>query len=552
MEGMNMTPGNKDTNGSLSNSHAEEAQAILKNRLQNYDKLFYVPVFALRELLESRIPDRKFGNMRQAELVALADGTPAITEIDVDELYENYRYGHRLSFFLYLLPEGLPKLDINNLQTVLDELAVLSIPDLTDEIAAREDYEIETSPDQITVLDEEKLDGVQEIRFRYFVAHRYLNIDEHPDQVFQTRYGFLWLDRDQGFLIILSRDEKINHLLTRALSKCLKAIPIPVRLPKELIDEHFPIEKIKRVSHYDPTTGIHRSISGEGLWQNSEKEILENERHCIRPSSIYTEEVSLGVSSGLGITASKGKIYLTRRLSASLIRTWGQQRLPRLVRDMKNQRTKKPDAFSHSIETINRMRLNPAGKAAFIAIIEAILQADREHLSIVSISQPSTEIFRALGIKYFDTNLSFICKECGEIAELCPKCESPLLEYDDLNVICRNCGLINSDGEYIVLRCLNGHIIGATYSQALSLLPKHLLQERVSTILSELGQSWKEQADYFYIQDTTLWRLQKGIVDPSKIHQTIINHITHFWGEFTGPVHSGSGDIKIVNGSKDV
>ena len=75
----------------------------------------------------------------------------------------------------------------------------------------------------------------------------------------QTRYGFLWIDLHIGYLAILSRDERVNHLLTRALASCLKAIPLPVRFAKELVDQHFSIERVKRVSHYDPGTGIRQS-----------------------------------------------------------------------------------------------------------------------------------------------------------------------------------------------------------------------------------------------------------------------------------------------------
>jgi len=515
-------------------------------RLPNLDKLYHVPVFALRELLERKVPDRKFGHLRQAELVVEADATPAITEADVEDLYENYRYGRRLSFYIYLLPDGLAELNTEEFQAALDELAALDHPDLADEVIAGEDYEAETSPNQVILLDEERLDGIREIRFRYYVAHRFLNTEEQPDQVLQTRYGFLWLDVNQGYLIILSRDERVNRSLAWALSKCLRALPLPVRLPKELVDKHFPIEKVKRVSHYDPATDIRQSISGRGLWQKFEQEILAREQRYVRPSSLYDEEVADGVTSGLGVTASKGKVYLTKTLPTSLVRAWGQQRLPELVRDVKAWRTDRPDAFSRSIEAINRMRLTPAGKAAIIAIVEGLLQTDREGLMSVDLSQSALAIYSALKGKYFESYLRIQCGECDEIAELCPHCESPSPKFDGQQVVCDDCGATISDEESVALRCMNGHTTSAPLAEALNLVPNHFLQRRMERVFAEVGQPWAEQADYFYIEGSTLHRLKKETVDPTQLPLFLQQHITQFFGPVTGPVHTGSGDI--ING----
>ena len=276
--------------------------------LSNLEKLYHVPVFALRELLESRVPGKKLGHLCQAELVAEADEMEVLTAAGVEDLYDSYRYGQRLTFYLYLLPEDLAEPDIKEFQSALDELCVPGRPELSAKEIANGGYGTETSPDQIDLLDEERLNGIREIRYRYYVVHRFLNTSGEPDKVLQTRYGFLWLDLDLGYLTMLSNDERVNSLLTRALSSCLKAIPLAVRFPKELVDKFLSIEKVKHISHYDPSTGVRQSISGEGLWKTSEQEILAREERYARPSSLYEEEVADGVTSGLGVTLSKGKI----------------------------------------------------------------------------------------------------------------------------------------------------------------------------------------------------------------------------------------------------
>lgn len=515
----------------------------MSKRLDNLEKLYHVPVFALRGLLESRIPGRNFGQLRRSELVAEADRLSAISPADVEALYENYRYGQRLSFYLYLLPDGLPTPAIEDIQDALDALGATEHPDLADEIIASEDYETEASPSQVILLDEDRFEDIREIRFRYFVVHRFLNADEEPDQILQTRYGFFWLDLSLGYLVILCNDERINSLLVLALSLCLQAIPLSVRFPKELVDKHLSIEKVKRVSHYDPGTGVRQSISGQGLWKTSEREILARERNHVRPSSLYEEEVAAGVTSGLGVTASKGKIYLTKALPTSMLRTWALQRLPDLVRDLKELRTRRPGSFALTIDEINRIRLPLAGKAAIGSIVEALLQADREDLTSVDLPQTAMAIYGALKGKYFDPYLRTQCSHCQEMAELCPQCEGQVLDLKREPITCKSCGAAISDGKAIALRCMNGHVTRALRDEVWSIAPNHWLQKRMARIFGEMGQSWREESDYFHIEGTTLYRLRRGQAQDCQLPQVVQTYINNFWDPVNGQVHAGTGDI---------
>lgn len=516
------------------------------HRLSNLEKLYRVPVYALRELLESRSSDRKLVNLRQAELVVEADRSEIITEADVEDLYENYRYGRRqLSFYLYLLTEGLPGPELKDLQEALDLLIDQDHPDLSDEVLASEDYEAETSPNQIILLDGEQLNGIREIRFRYYVVHRFLNADELPDSVLQTRYGFLWLDPGLGYLAILTRDERVNGLLTQALAHCLQALLLPVHFAKELLDKHFSIEKVKRVSHYDPGTGMRQTLSGKGLWTKHEQEILAREQRYARPSSLYEEEVADGVFSGLGVIASKGKISLTRTLPTSLVRAWGLQRLPELVRDVKDLHANQPGSFAASIQEIKRMRLPVSGKAAIGSIVEALLQIEREGITSVTMPHTALEIYDALNGKYFDPYLRTQCSHCEETAELCPHCEGEKLDLGGEPLTCRECGATISDENTVTLRCINGHVTAAPRDEAWSIAPNHWLQKRMARIFAEIDRPWSERADYFHVEGSSLYRLRKGEAEGLQLPALVQNYINNFWEQVAGQVHTGSGDVVV-------
>ena len=507
----------------------ESAPRRAGQRLANLNKLYHVPVFALRDLLQRRAPGRKFSDLRQADLVAAADRLPDIGEADVEQLYENYRYGRSLAFHIYLLPEGVAEPVVEDVQAILDELAVAEQSGLEESVAGGGDYEREAPPDQIVLMDEEWLDGIREIRFRYYVAHYFLDVNEQPTRVLQTRYGFLWLDLNLGYLCILSRDERVNRLLIRALAGYLRVIPLPVRFPKDLVDKHFSIEKVMRVSHYDPGTGVRQSISGQELWNSYQEEILQREDKYIRPSSLYQEEVAAGVVSGLGVTASKGKIYLTKALPTSLVRAWGVRRLPELVRDLKALRGRQPEYFNRSIETINRMRLSAVGKTAILEIAEGLLQARREGVTSVTLSRTAPEIYRALAGKYFKPYLRTPCSQCQELAQLCPHCASPKLVIEGNSVTCGSCGALLSDGESVALACMEGHTTTVPLDEAFGIAPNHWLQKRVARIFEELGLIWDEQADYFHIEGPSLYVLRRQVTRREELPPVVQDFLVRLW-----------------------
>ena len=539
----------EEDRGAGTPADVETARLAERPRLPNLQKLYHIPIFALRELLESRQSEPTLGHVSQADLVAEADRLPAISVADVETLYENYRYGRQFSFYLYLLPDGLTSPAMEPVQDALDGLSTSNHLELAELSMAGEDYEAETAPGQIVLLDEERFDGIREVRFRYYVAHRFLNADEESDQVLQSRYGFLWLDLDLGYLVILSRDERVNDLLTQALGTCLRAFPLRVSFPKELVDKHFSIEKVKRVSHYDPGSGVRQSISGRSLWQSHEQELLNREQIYARPSSLYEEEFGNGMTSGLGVTSNKGKIYFTKKLPTSVVRAWGIQRLPDLVRDVKELRASQPGSFYRSIDAIQRMRMRSAGKGAIMGIVEALLQTEREELTSVTVPQSALAIYEALAGKYFSPYLRVQCGQCEETADLCPKCESEKLDLNGPQLRCKECRASISDGESVVLRCLNGHVTTVPREEVWSIAPNHWFQKRMASIFAEVGRPWSEKDDYFYIEGSTLYRLRRNRVYRAPLPSVVQTYINNFWEPVSGQVHAGRGD-QFVSGAE--
>ncbi len=81
--------------------------------------------------------------------------------------------------------------------------------------------------------------NLAEIRFKYLILHRFLNHNEESDQVYETRYGYLWLCPAQCYLAVLAKDNAVAKKMLDSVAIALHVMPKPVQFPKDLIDRHF-------------------------------------------------------------------------------------------------------------------------------------------------------------------------------------------------------------------------------------------------------------------------------------------------------------------------
>jgi hypothetical protein len=489
-----------------------------ENRLDSLGKLYLVPAFAVRELVLSKLKsdDERIGailKMRHDLLVQEADKTQAISESDVESVYEKYRYGRRLSFQLYLLPSNLPAIaDPERLQasltSLLEEQGATAEPK---RVRAEEEYESEEPLRNVVICDYERFDDTLEIRYKYQVIHRFLNEDEEPDHIYQTRYGFMWLNVAERYLVILSKDEKVTRALTGVLSKALKVWPIPVKLSKELLDEHFPLERAKRLTHLDPQSRVRQSISGDTeALEQYHTEILGRDAKYLRPGALYEEDIEEGLMSGLGVTARKGKLYLTKTLPTSVVRRWAHRRLPELVYDLQDRVARDPQSSVRASPIISHLRLSDEGKAYIIRIVQALLQAKREAVSSVSLGISPLVLYQALGSNRLDPFIHFECEECHEICSRCANCESTNLVMVGNQVRCGDCDAALTLDSVITLKCLNGHSSNVALDEALGFVPKHILERPVYRVLNSAGVFWQQGKEHFYIEGDMLHHLFGG------------------------------------------
>ena len=513
----------------------QSSRKIVSPTSRKLHLLELIPALAIREFLVSRMPPDGHGRaqlsrLTHQELVRQVEADPSITEEHIEQLFENYRYGQRISLQLYLFDPAQPRrLSAGQLRTGLIEVSVTQdeSKEAEETDTERDGYEVEVPLNTIIVRDDDEFDGTLEIGYKYLVRHSFLDEDEDPAFVYQTRFGFLWLDYDKGYLAILAGNDHITNLVARHLTQVLQFWPTKIKFPKEILDEYFPIEKARRVTHVDPATRVRQTISGAATSLDKYRaEIKLRDKSSLRPTALYDEELEPGYVSGIGVTAGKGQIYLTRTISASRLRKWAVKRLPKLVAGLREYLNSKPDEVAQPSPAVRRLRLSDQGRTQVDRIISALVHLKKQQLSSATLPMSAWELMEGLESRVTPF-IQVSCDECDGIADRCSYCHETAFVACDGRIVCGRCGRDLVTAGRLRLRCINGHKIQTPLADALSVRFASSLADAIVSAVRGAGVYWDDEHDTFFVQGDTLYYMVSMAGTPIEIiyGDKIIAHI---------------------------
>lgn len=463
------------------------------NRALNLDKLRHVPVFAVRELLKTVLGDAvPFAGRTGEELIELAAETPEITEQVIDNLFEEFRYGGRASFYIYLL-FGEPQI------CVVPDVLIWNVT-LTD-IQAEEEENLSVEVCDIETLERD----IVEIRYKYQTVYEYIEPEnELPASVSELNFGFLWLNLNNRYVVVMSKYDKINSIIVEAVNSVTGCQPGPVRLPKGFVNTHFRLEDIHLGSWYEGRTGIRRSISGDDLLDIAGSEILAQDQESDRTASLYKERVRDDLESKLGIHLKRGKIYLTRPIRASDLRQWMYSRLHSLILHL--QGLSPAEAVQASGAPLPQLGLSGRGESFFREVVSGILMKQQNRDELVRLSASDNEVFASMRRYFLDPKPSFFCDVCEETSPICcPKCGGDDVGAYSRYLKCRHCGETLS-GPWVEVQCLRGHPreIDGPGTQ-LVLRPNYSMQQEIARFINaETEAHFNPEEEFFWIDSTEL------------------------------------------------
>ncbi|MFN8467930.1 MAG: hypothetical protein U0X20_20385 [Caldilineaceae bacterium] len=487
-------------------------------RLDNLEKLHLLPVLALRRLLAQKLANDESSlseivRLTREQLIQAIDREPTITEDDLQTLYELYRYGRRLAIQIFLLPEDYSlALDDSTIQQILARLRDAAPSNEEETNPGEEDndnFGWDEVKGRVNICDHERFGDVLEIRFKYPILHRYLNLDEDADQVCETRYGYVWLSPQQHYLAVLAKDNSVAARLLNVVARVLNVQPKAVQFPRTLIDQHFDIEDAKRFTHLDVDTGVRQSISGnKDALARYNGEIVQRDSRYTRPSVLYDEVVDGGMVSGLGISAKTGRLYFTRTLSATQVHGWVNTRLCEFIADLRATLADQPVRVYQASSIVRRQRkLDDHGKMLLELILDAIATAKRDRIHTIPVSVTPEALYAALGNAWLRPRYGFSCPECEDACGFCPYCSSTRISSSDREIVCSECHKALTVDGIATLACVNHHIHQFAVAESMGVLATDKLQRLIGEHLQDLGLEWRFDKDHIYVDAEGLHHL---------------------------------------------
>jgi hypothetical protein len=455
-----------------------------------FNILQHVPVFAILTLLKRVVGnDARFNNMSGEELIQEVRHTPDISEEDVRRLFEEYRYGGRACFYIYLF---LSNPEVEQIPQVDDWNRVLA--EVVQQVDGGEDIDI-------TVKDIQQLrEHIVEIRFKYQTVHKFIEPEfESATSVAELEYGFLWLNLHDLYMVLMVKEEAVSPIIERAVNALTRCIPLHVRLTKEFVRQNFNDEDLTGLSTTDPKNKISQRLSGDNLYGIMREEINESFENKDTRGGRYKEEIREGLESQLGLQLSKGKIYLTKTLSTTYLRLWMYNRLHPLILALKN--AEPAQAVQMLTEPIDELDLEITGENIFREIAGGIIELRDHPDGVKALGYKTGQLVSNLRQYFFPPDTQIFCEECGMGSKvLCVACESDNIKAFTKGFECRNCGHTSLVPDARA-KCIEGHeIFVPNPEECLVLTPKSTLLQTVTGYIRErTGIPVNPEEEFFWI-----------------------------------------------------
>ena len=360
-------------------------------------QLQQIPVFALRQVMYQLIEDerterilrerfgailnRKLSHIRQAiqrmsreQLTSLIDACPEVSDEQVRQLFEEYRYGSNPSFYIHLFDKV--KLGRDALQGFRQrfeqELAVFNasrevgLPRLR-RMALNDLISLPERPEII------------EGSYRFQSRLDYIDEAQNAVSTYQTLYGFFWIGASDGYVIIHARNAEVLKVLKRAIEKgagiYLAALVISKQLKNALpflLRDSF---RSGRLHDPDPGPGRFRwlTVADSNPYAKGYQEL--EERYPEVRSARYREVIDDQTETTLTIRCDRGALSLAGTLKASQFRAWCLDRLGQLISVLNEFRPNAPAYVqTRSLSDVPELaKFNVTQRKYILQLISALL-----------------------------------------------------------------------------------------------------------------------------------------------------------------------------------
>lgn len=396
---------------------------------------------------------RKYVNSQsKATLIKLIEKSPEITLEMVEKAYEKYHYGQKPGFTLFWAKSantGPIDLDLfgKELKLYLEDIK----------------YESDAKYKNLKFSNITKFNNVIEITMTYLQRLIYIDEEGEFKSVYTMKEAFAWIGIEKGFIAINNIPDKLLSTLKDYFSRKLNACITNIKITKPVLQKAFSDQNRKRITGYNPNPSNNQlekiTFSDPKLNEKMGSLPVGYENYNV-VSTQYMEEIDSNTSGLLGVNCDKGKLYISKNLTATQFHEWSISRINSILNYFENQ-------TEISLSTISDMnifsssdwdKIKPKAIPILNEIVYAIIKCKKENIESYQVSFESYQAFTIMP-GYFTEKISFVCDSCDErvipSCNTCGKSFFTVTRKEPAKIICPFCG--DSQIGNFTFVCERGH-----------------------------------------------------------------------------------------------
>lgn len=474
-----------------------------------YKKLYYVPLPSLKECLKKYIKEEeqqlKIDKYSKAETISKFRALNLSFDI-IEEIYNQYKLGKNLSFQLFYSNQSLSNIDFDIEKWNLDN---------TTHNIDNVKYENLPKIKNIYFYDAEDISNeIKEISYKYHILHKYFNDkeNEEPSFIYETQYGFLWINIKNSYVVIIAKEEKVVQLIQQQFKKRFNVKLSQPQLTKDSLNRIFLKENTKSATYTEPTgltTKLSFASTAGDYCNNNQDNIIEKfEESGTRKAIARYKEIIIpedfSSQSVISVNADKCKISVMKTYSTDQIRAWGQDKFGQITDELNNMKisdiTQYFNVFAKSILSDYHMSKDEINfiKAISSALYKALLKKENCEISIAGADYSSVKLS-----KFFNIVPLYDCPSCNTQHYVkCYSCGDDLVWNDGL--YCKICK--KGYKQKVFLKCDDNEKTNElNIYEAITLIPNSFFMDILSRFIVQSGLIYNNKQHHFYIKNNILF-----------------------------------------------
>lgn len=435
-------------------------------------------------------------SQNRATLIQLIELSSEITTDIIDETYNKYKYGLKPGFTLYWFNHSCRKqISAEELGKIIKEY----IHSLT--------YEYDDKYKKLDFVSSDCFEGTFELNMTFLQRFNYIDENARFTHIYMMKDCFIWVNFDRHFIAINNLPDILSAQIIALFRECFHATISNIVITNRLLKSVFSDQEAKKITKHNsnPSSNQLEKITIADKRLNEKQQYIPTGYDNYDTTNTqYSEQIDDNTFGMLGINCYKGKLSMSKSLSAIQFREWSLRRIDQIIEYYQDI----SDVSLESITGINMFSndtwksMNNDKRIVLNEIAYALIKCKTSNLSSIALKSDILKIRQMFRVEFIDS-VRLICNECdNSCVASCPNCYASTFSITKVSpetMICNNCG--RTFEKNFTLCCENGHKNTINnLSDIVELIPTVSFLEKIkSTICRYRNDIQFNQGEFFTI-----------------------------------------------------